>query len=133
MASLTAIKLEPKIENEDSFSNCSMESDDVVELENHPSCSTSVNVSMASSSSQIYNYGSDSDDSTGGVVDVIDSQQSERVVEVVAIDSDTSEEEEEANTVQTPRKAGLRQLTKRRSFKVISQSIIIYSLVIRKK
>lgn len=116
MASLTAIKLEPKIENgEYNSSNSSSDSRDV-EPENQPSCSNSVNASTVTSlSSQLYNYGSDSDESTGDVIDIMSSQPAEQALEVVAIDSDSSEEEE-ATTI--PRKAGLRQLTKRRSFKV---------------
>lgn len=115
MSNLTAIKLEPKIEIEGS-DNSSVEC--VADFENQPSSSTSINTFTANFSDARNNYSdSDSDDITEDTTGVVNSKRTEQVLEVVEIDSDTSEESND-DTVQTPRKSGLRQL-KRRSFKVM--------------
>lgn len=112
----SAIKLEPKIE----IGECDLllKSNDGVEMQNQPS--TSLN---ASSASQINNFDSDSD-CTEDVTDSLSSKVAEQVLEVVDIDSDASEENED-NVIETPRKAGLRQLKKRQFFKVTSSLIYL--------
>lgn len=126
MESLAATKLEPKIENKESSS--SVDSNDVVRFENQPSSSASLNTStVTSSATRINNFDSDSDDSIVDIIDTVNPQPAEQVLEVVDIDT-SEEEKEEDKTIQIPRKAGLRQLTKRCFFKVKSFFIICYCL-----
>lgn len=133
MESLPAVKLELKVENEET--NLTKTRNKVksnrVELENQPSSSsTSLNASYASSSiSQRNSVESDSDESTGDIVDISIPQPKEQVFEVVDIDSDSPDEDDSHSTQisNTPRKAGLRQLQKRNFFKVKSN---FFNLVI---
>ncbi|KAJ6639109.1 hypothetical protein Bhyg_11848, partial [Pseudolycoriella hygida] len=100
MDCLSGIKLEPRVQDDDLIQfPCSSES-----LSSSAPLSRRINVCDSDSDGSL-------DEDVSDVVNIHD-----RLVEVVDIESDTSNEEEEEPVFQTPRKAGLRQLAKR-SFK----------------